>query len=45
VIAAELTNSSADSGQIGPMVSTVRRELQAVGGSERPGVVVADAGY
>ena len=45
VIAAELTNSSADFGQIGPMVNAVRRELQAVGVSELPGVVVADAGY
>ena len=29
MIAAELTNSSADFGQIGPMVNAVRCELQA----------------
>jgi transposase len=45
VIAAELTNSSADFGQIEPMVDAVRRELQAVGVAELPEVVVADAGY
>jgi hypothetical protein len=45
VIAAELTNSSADFGQIEPMVDAVRRELHAVGVVETPGVVVADAGY
>jgi transposase len=45
VIAAELTNSSADFGQIEPMVDAVRRELRAAGVAERPEVVVADAGY
>jgi hypothetical protein len=45
VIAAELTNSSADFGQLEPMVDAVRRELQAVGVAELPEVVVADAGY
>ena len=45
VIAAELTNSSADFGQIGPMVDAVRRELQTAGVSELPEVVLADAGY
>jgi transposase len=45
VIAAELTNSSADFGQIGPMVDAVRRELHAAGVSELPEVVLADAGY
>jgi transposase len=45
VIAAELTNSSADFGQIEPMVDAVRRELQAAGVAELPEVVVADAGY
>jgi hypothetical protein len=45
VIAAELTNSSADFGQIGPMVDAVRRELRAAGVAEHPEVVLADAGY
>ena len=45
VIAAELTNSSADFGQIEPMVNAARRELRAAGVAELPGVVVADAGY
>jgi transposase len=45
VIAAELTNSSADFGQIGPMVDAVRRELHTAGVSELPEVVLADAGY
>jgi hypothetical protein len=45
VIVAELANSSADFGQIQPMVNAVRRELRAAGVVEPPGVVVADAGY
>ena len=45
VVAAELTNSSADFGQIGPMVDAARRELRAAGVAELPEVVVADAGY
>jgi transposase len=45
VIAAELTNSSADFGQIGPMVDAVRRELGTAGVTELPEVVLADAGY
>jgi transposase len=45
VIAAELTNSSADFGQIEPMVNAVRRELRAAGVAELPEVVLADAGY
>jgi hypothetical protein len=45
VIAAELTNSSADFGQIGPMVDAVRRELRTAGVAELPEVVLADAGY
>jgi hypothetical protein len=36
VIAAELTNSSADFGQIEPMVNAARRELLAAGVSELP---------
>ena len=45
VIAAEVTNSSADFGRIEPMVNAVRRELRAAGVAELPEVVVADAGY
>jgi transposase len=45
VIAAELTNSSADFGQIEPMVDAVRRELRTAGVAEVPEVVLADAGY
>jgi transposase len=45
VIAAELTNSSADFGQIEPMVNAARRELRTAGVADVPAVVVADAGY
>jgi hypothetical protein len=45
VIAAELTNSSADFGQLGPLVDAARRELIAAGLEHRPDVVLADAGY
>ncbi|MCW3047888.1 MAG: transposase, partial [Solirubrobacterales bacterium] len=45
VIAAELTNSSADFGQIEPMVNAARRELRAAGVAEAPQIVVTDAGY
>jgi hypothetical protein len=45
VIAAELTNSSADFGQIESMVNAARHELRAAGVAEQPEVVVADAGY
>ena len=45
VIAAELTNSSADFGQIEPIVNAVRRELRTAGVAELPEVVLADAGY
>lgn len=45
VIAAELTNSSADFGQIGPMIDAARRELTAASVDEVPQTVLADAGY
>ena len=45
VIAAELTNSSADFGQLGPLVDAARRELRAAGIEQPPNVVLADAGY
>jgi hypothetical protein len=44
-VAAELTNSSADFGQIGPMLDAARRELRAAGVAELSEVVVADAGH
>src|ERR687885_1915009 len=45
VVAAELTNSSADFGQLGPLVDAARRELRAAGIERPPDVVLADAGY
>jgi transposase len=45
VVAAELTNSSADFGQLGPLVDAARCELVAAGVEDRPAVVLADAGY
>ena len=45
VIAAELTNSSADFGQLGLLVDAARRELIAAGIERAPDVVLADAGY
>ena len=45
VIAAELTNSSADFGQLGPLVDAARHELRAAGIEHAPDVVLADAGY
>src|ERR1019366_4125073 len=45
VIAAEINTGSADFGHLGPMVDAAQRELQAAGVDERPGVIVADAGY
>ena len=47
VIAAEESSSlkSLDTANLQPMVETARAELQAASVDERPGVVVADAGY
>src|SRR5919197_2271447 len=45
VVGAELTNSSADFGQLGPLVDAARRELVAAGIEQAPDVVLADAGY
>jgi hypothetical protein len=45
VIAAEVTITSPDFGNLGPMVTAVLGELERVGVSDTPGVVVADAGY
>jgi hypothetical protein len=45
VVAAEVSVSSADFGQMGPMIDKARAELAAAGVDEQPGVVLADAGY
>ncbi len=45
VIAAEVTVDSPDFGHLGPIVSAAQTELEAVGVTETPKVVVADAGY
>ncbi len=45
VVAAEVTNTSSDFGQLEPIVSAVQSELERVGITDTPDVVVADAGY
>ena len=45
VLAAELTNDSGDFGHLEPMVQATEAELKRAGLSERPAVVLADAGY
>jgi len=45
VLAAEVSASSPDFGHLEPMVKATKRELQAVGVTETPGVAVADSGY
>jgi hypothetical protein len=45
VIAAEVTPSSADFGQLEPMVRAAERELAAAHVTDAPQVVLADAGY
>ena len=45
VIAAEVTASSPDFGHLQPMIEATKKELEAVGVSETPGVAVADTGY
>ena len=45
VIAAEVHVSSADFGQLEPMVAAARRELARAGVEQAPEVVLADAGY
>jgi transposase len=45
VLAAEVTLSSPDFGQLEPMVKATRRELAQIGVSDTPGVAVADSGY
>jgi hypothetical protein len=45
VVAAELNTDSPDFGHLEPMVVAAERELAAAGVTEKPRVVVADAGY
>jgi len=45
VLAAEVTLSSPDFGQLEPMVTATRRELEQVGVSDTPQVALADTGY
>ncbi len=45
VIAAEVHVSSADFGQLEPMIIAARRELERAGIEQSPEVVLADAGY
>src|ERR671911_2105823 len=45
VLAAEISVKSLDTTNLQPMVQTAIRELEAVGVTDTPGVVLADAGY
>jgi transposase len=45
VVSADVSTRSADGGQLAPMISAARRELAAAESPDRPGVVLADAGY
>jgi transposase len=45
VLAAEVSVSSADFGQLGPMITAAENELAAAGITTAPDVVLADAGY
>lgn len=45
VIAAEVTIDSPDFGHLEPMVAATEQQLRAIGFTETPQVVVADAGY
>jgi transposase len=45
VIAAEISVSSPDFGLLGPVMDAALRELEAVGVTDTPGVLVADTGY
>ena len=45
VVAAEISIESLDTANLQPMVETARRELEAAGVTDKPGVVLADAGY
>ena len=45
IVAAEVSVSSADFGQMGPMIEKARAELAAAGVADAPEVVLADADY
>ena len=45
VVAAEITTEGADFEQLEPMVASAERELEGAGITDRPEVVLADAGY
>jgi hypothetical protein len=45
VVAAEISIESLDTANLRPMVESARTELQAAGVEDKPGVVLADAGY
>jgi transposase len=45
VLAAEITNNPTDFSNLDPMITTVLRELEQIGVTERPQVALADAGY
>ena len=45
IVAAEITTDGLDFDQLEPMVSAAERELDGAGVTERPEVVLADAGY
>jgi transposase len=45
VLAAEITTQAGDFSQLGPMIDTALDELQQVGVTDKPTVVVADAQY
>jgi hypothetical protein len=45
IVAAEISVESLDTANLAPMVQTAIGELEAVGVTETPGVVLADAGY
>ena len=45
IVAAEIAPDGIDTAQLDPMVSAAERELEEAGVSERPEVVLADAGY
>jgi hypothetical protein len=45
VLAAEVTLTSPDFGQLEPMINATRRELEQIGVSDTPTVALADTGY
>jgi transposase len=45
IVAAEITTKGGDFEELDPMIAAAERELNGAGIDERPGVVLADAGY